>query len=129
LPCRSKLSAVTGVHCRAATVFTDAVVAPGHRIAAVIKQFGEHLDGDAGVGVTLGIAVPVAIRRDLGFVDLDASPVRKAGKLATHSRCRPSSVAMLIGLRPSGLRRGAGSRPIRQAGCRETSRGLAAADQ
>ena len=48
---------------RAATVFTDAVVAPGHGIAAVIEQFGQHVDGDTGIGVALGVAVP-CLRRD-----------------------------------------------------------------
>ena len=60
-----------GVDGGAATVLADAVVAAGHRIAAVIEQFGQHVDRDTGIGVTLGIAVPVDVGHDLGLVDLD----------------------------------------------------------
>ena len=56
---------------RAATVFTDAVVAPSHRIVAVIEQFSQHVDRDTGIRMALGIAVPVGTGRDHGFVDLD----------------------------------------------------------
>src|SRR5271166_2212458 len=61
-----------GVDGGAAAVFADAVVAPGHGVTAVIEQFGQHVDRDPGVSVSLGITVPVAVGRDLGFVDLDA---------------------------------------------------------
>jgi fermentation-respiration switch protein FrsA (DUF1100 family) len=37
-----------------AAVFADPVVAAGHGIASVIKKFGQHVDGDTGVGVALG---------------------------------------------------------------------------
>src|SRR6266545_7534143 len=38
----------------AAAVFADPVVAAGHRVAPVIEEFGQHIDGDTGVGVPLG---------------------------------------------------------------------------
>ena len=38
----------------------------------MIEQFGQHIDRDPGVSVSLGITVPVAVGRHLGFVDLDA---------------------------------------------------------
>ena len=79
---------------RAATVLTDAVVAPGHGIAAVIEQFGQHVDRDTGISVSLGIAVPVAVGRRSWF-------------------CRPRSRRGCAG--PAGPRstRGAGRRAYR----------------
>ena len=98
-----------GIDGRAATVFADPVVAPGHRIAAVIEQFSQHIDRHPGIGVTLGIAVPVDVGTILVLSTSIPSRVPKAGKAEIHSRCRASSMSMLIGVRLWGLRRGVGS--------------------
>ena len=57
------------VHGVAAAVFADPVVAAGHRIASVVQELGQDVDGDTGVGMPLGIAVPVGVRHDLGRVE------------------------------------------------------------
>src|ERR1039457_4821589 len=52
-----------------AAVFADPVIAPGHGVASVIKKFGQYVDGDTGVGMPLGITVPVGIGHDLDRVE------------------------------------------------------------
>ena len=44
-----------GVDGGAAALFPDAVVAAGDLEGAVIQQLGQHVDGDPGVGVALGV--------------------------------------------------------------------------
>ena len=38
----------------AAAVFADPVIAAGHRVAPVVQEFGQYVDGDTGVCVPLG---------------------------------------------------------------------------
>ena len=56
----------------AAAVFADAVVAAGGFELAVRHQLAQHFDGNAGVGVALGVAVPVGVEHDPGLVVFDA---------------------------------------------------------
>jgi transposase-like protein len=55
----------------AAAGFADAVVAAGGFEFAVRHQLAQHLDGNAGVGVALGVAVPVGAKYHLGIVVID----------------------------------------------------------
>jgi hypothetical protein len=48
----------------------DRVVLLGSVELAVVHQLAEHVDGHAGVGVTLGVGVPVGVEHDLGLVEL-----------------------------------------------------------
>ena len=56
----------------AAAGFADSVVAAGGFEFAVRHQLAQHLDGNAGVGVALGVAVPVGVEHDLALVVFDA---------------------------------------------------------
>jgi hypothetical protein len=71
LPCRSNCIAVTRSTASRRRVFADAVVAAGGFEFAVRHQLAQHLDGNAGVGVALGVAVPVGAKYHLGFVVID----------------------------------------------------------
>ena len=81
-----------GVDGGAAAVFADAVVAAGHGEAAVIEQFGQHVDRNPGVGVSLGVGVTIAIGHYPGLVELDAV----AGAQG-RQRGEPVTVACLQG--------------------------------
>ncbi len=59
----------------AAAGLADAVVALGGVELAVVHQLAEHLDGDSGVGVALGVAVPVGVEDDPPLVELCAVDV------------------------------------------------------
>src|SRR5258708_1065769 len=56
----------------AAAVFADPVVAQRGVDVAVVHQVTQHIGGDPGVGVTLGVGMPVAVRHDLVPAELGA---------------------------------------------------------
>ena len=81
-----------GVDGVAAAVFADAVVAAGHGIAAVIEQFGQDVDRHSGVGVPLGVRMPVGVGHHPGLVEF--GPVAGA---QGRQRGEPVAVASLQG--------------------------------
>ena len=50
----------------AAAGFADPVVAAGGVELAVVHQLAQHVDGNTGVGVALGVGVPVGVEHDPG---------------------------------------------------------------
>jgi hypothetical protein len=59
------------IHSQAAAGLTDTVVLLRGVHHPVIHQCPQHVDGDTGIGVTLGVGVPVGIRHDPALVELD----------------------------------------------------------
>ena len=88
----------------AATVLADPVVGLGGIELAVVHQLAQHVDADPGVGVALGVGVPVGVENDLGLVELGA--VR--GGQHRHA-CDPGAV------REREAERGDGLGPVRVA--------------
>ena len=96
------------VHGGAAAVLADPVVPAGDVQVAVIKQLGEHIDADAGIGVTLGVGMPVGVGDDLGLVELGAvvgeqrrqrvDPLPDAGS----SSCRDGDALRPLRVAPEG---------------------------
>ena len=66
----------------AAAVFPDPVVAERGVDAAMVHQVAEHVRGDPGVGVTLGVGMPVAVGHDLVLVEPGAVGKGKGGHAA-----------------------------------------------
>jgi hypothetical protein len=62
LPCRSNSRRGDPVDGLAAAAVADAVVLLGGVEFAVRHQLAQHVDGDAGVGVALGVGVPCDMR-------------------------------------------------------------------
>src|SRR5207342_668806 len=54
------------------TLLPDPVVPPGDIEIPVIKKLGQDVDPDPGVGVALGVAVPVGVENGPGLVELGA---------------------------------------------------------
>src|ERR1019366_8696231 len=66
----------------AAAGFADPVVPLGCIHDLVVHQLAEHVDRDAGIGVTLGVGVPVAVRDDLGLAELGTVAGQQGRELA-----------------------------------------------
>ena len=73
----------------------------------VVHQFAEHVDGDTGVGVPLGVRMPVGIR-DEGDLSNSVPSPRSSGPIESpRSRCRPVEVVLgdrtgPVGVEPPG---------------------------
>jgi hypothetical protein len=69
----------------------------------VVEELGQHIDGDTGVGVTLGVGVPVGIRHDLGFVELSAIVSSEDGELVDPGAVAQVEQTAADGLAPGGV--------------------------
>ena len=88
----------------AAAVLADAVVAAGDVEVAVVEQLGEDVDGDARIGVPLGVGVPVGVGDDLGLVEFSAAvQQQRAERGEPVAVRRPDSAETVSGRRPSRL--------------------------
>jgi hypothetical protein len=52
----------------------------------VVHKLAEHVDGDSGVGVALGVAVPVGVDDDAPMAELGAVGARMSGMVLIHAR-------------------------------------------
>ena len=111
-----------------AAAVADAVVLLGGVEFAVRHQLAQHVDRDAGVGVALGVGVPVGVEHDLALVEL--GPVGGAqhrqpvdpGPVGERE-AEPGDRAAAVGVAPVGGQQLQLARP----GCAGSGRGPAAA--